>query len=165
MHECINMKAAGKNLAEKDSIQITADSGKGDREYYKKDPDQDSQSTVYKTSSCLTKSMQDARKRCVQIKKRADERKRLYVGPGSRTVKQYCPHKRTDTVKTKRAQKSKQKACTDRLPGNIPDTFPIPERLHFSDGRHEHHGSRVCDRSRKKNTRKRQSCKNPVDTE
>ena len=102
------MKAAGKNLAEKDSIQITADSGKGDREYYKKDPDQDSQSTVYKTSSCLTKSMQDARKRCVQIKKRADERKRLYVGPGSRTVKQYCPHKWTDTVKTKRAQKSKQ---------------------------------------------------------
>ena len=159
------MKAAGKDLAEKDSIQITADPGKRDREYYKKDPDQNPQSTVDKAPARLAKPMQDACKRCVQIKKGADERKRLDVSTGSRTVKQYCPHKRTDAVKTKRTQNSKQKACTDRLPGNIPDAFSISKCLHFRDRRHEHHGSRVCDRSRKKNTRKRQPRKNTVDTE
>src|SRR5699024_3695340 len=159
------MQDTEKQLAEQDSIQISPDPGKGNGKDDEKNTQKDPGGAVYQTGTVFSKTVENAGKRGIHIKKRTDKSQGADKRSRLRALKQKPPQKRPEKEKAKKAYASQKNTGSQRLSGDMADTFPVSQSLHLRHRGHQKNRGGIRDGRGKKNQRKSHSRKNSVYTE
>ncbi len=159
------MQDTEKQFAEQDSIQISPDPGKGNGKDDEKNTQKDPGGAVYQTGAVFSKTVENAGKRGIHIKKRTDKSQGADKRSRLRALKQKPPQKRPEKEKAKKAYASQKNTGSQRLSGDMADTFPVSQSLHFRHRGHQKNRGGIRDGRGKKDQRKSHSCKNSVYTE
>lgn len=158
------MKNTQKNFTAQKSVQVAIHTIPGNNKKNSNNPEQNAKNIMDKAAAGPSKSMKNAGKCCIHIKKRTDKGKHFYVSSGCYTSKKQRSEKGSGKKEKNETGTAKENTAFTGFYGNIPDMFFSSKSLHLCNRRHQHYRSGVGKSSRKKNKRKCHSCENPVDT-